>query len=124
VRNPHCAVTTGRNDLAEGVDLVVEGVAAEVSDVAERRHVADAYESKYGLRVAAPEGTWFGLGDAIRGGNVLLYRITPAIAFGFGKGRLFSQTQWSFSSPSHDDAMSSQASDPGHSLDDASDPVA
>lgn len=27
-QNPHCILTTGRNDLADGVDLVVEGDAA------------------------------------------------------------------------------------------------
>lgn len=96
-QNPHCILTTGRNELADGVDLVVEGVAAGVSDGAERRRVADTFESKYGPRFTAPEGTWFGLGDGIRDGTALLYRVAPAVAFGFGKGRLFSQTRWSFS---------------------------
>src|SRR3981081_4741332 len=41
-------------------------------------------------------GTWFGLGDAIRAGDVLLYRATPTTVFGFGKGRQFSQTRWRF----------------------------
>jgi hypothetical protein len=27
----------------------------------------------------------------------LLYRVTPSTAFGFGKGRQFSQTRWCFS---------------------------
>jgi len=42
------------------------------------------------------EGTWFGLGDPIRAGDVLLYRATPTTVFGFGKGRQFSQTRWRF----------------------------
>jgi uncharacterized pyridoxamine 5'-phosphate oxidase family protein len=65
-QNPHCALTTGRNDLDDGVDLVVEGAAVKVSDDAELRSVADAYESKYGPQITAPEGTWFGLGDTIQ----------------------------------------------------------
>ena len=76
---------------------MVEGVAAKVNDDAELRRVADTYESKYGSRITAPEGTWFGLGDAIRGGSVLVYRVVPLTAFGFGKGPQFSQTRWRFS---------------------------
>jgi general stress protein 26 len=93
--NPHCVLTTGRNRL-EGVDLVVEGAAARVTDAAELRSVADTYESKYGAHFT-PGGAWFGLGDEIRGGGVLLYRVVPSTAFGFGKGRRFSQTRWRFS---------------------------
>jgi hypothetical protein len=96
-RNPQCIVTTGRNTLDDGVDLVVEGEAAKVSDEAELRSVADTFELKYGARFTAPEGIWFGLGDAIRGGDTLLYRVAPATAFGFGKGTQFSQTRWRFS---------------------------
>jgi nitroimidazol reductase NimA-like FMN-containing flavoprotein (pyridoxamine 5'-phosphate oxidase superfamily) len=95
-QNPHCVLTTGRNTLDDGMDLVVGGEAATVRDAAELGRVVDTYESKYGARFTSPEGTWFGLGDAIRGGDVLVYRVTPTIAFGFGKGT-FSQTRWRFS---------------------------
>ncbi|MHB8274789.1 MAG: pyridoxamine 5'-phosphate oxidase family protein [Dermatophilaceae bacterium] len=94
-RNPLCAVATGRNSL-EGLDLVVEGAAAAVSDGNERQLVADTFESKYGSHFTAPEGTWFGLGDAIRGGDALVYRVTPSTAFGFGKGEQYSQTRFRF----------------------------
>jgi len=94
--NAHCVLTTGRNTLDDGIDLVVEGEAAKVSDKAEFGRVADTYESKYGAHFMAPEGTWFGLGDAIRSGDVLVYRVAPSTAFGFGKGTQFSQTRWRF----------------------------
>lgn len=94
-QNPHCVLTTGRNTL-DGLDLVVEGEAARVSDETELRSVADTYESKYGPRLTAPGGTWFGLGDAIRDGNALVYRVDPLTAFGFAKGTSFSQTRWGF----------------------------
>jgi hypothetical protein len=94
-QNPHCILTTGCNSL-EGRDLVVEGDAAKVSDVAELRSVADTYEAKYGAHFTAPEGTWHGLGDAIRRGEVPVYRVIPATAFGFAKGKQFSQTRWRF----------------------------
>jgi hypothetical protein len=94
--NAHCVLTTGSNGL-DGLDVVVEGDAAKVSDSTELASVADALESKYGTEFTAPEGTWFGLGDAIRRGDVLLYRVAPVTAFGFGKRPLYSQTRWSFS---------------------------
>ncbi len=94
--NAGCVLTTGRNGL-DGLDLVVEGHAVAVGDAAERRSVADTFESKYGPHFEAPDGTWAGLGDAIRDGEVLLYRVAPSVAFGFGKGSQYSQTRWRFS---------------------------
>jgi nitroimidazol reductase NimA-like FMN-containing flavoprotein (pyridoxamine 5'-phosphate oxidase superfamily) len=94
--NPHCTLTTGRNTLDESLDVVVEGQAAKVSDEAELRQVANAYESKYGKHLTAPEGTWFGLGDTIRRGEALVYRVTPRTLFGFARGEQFSQTRWRF----------------------------
>ena len=96
-QNPHCVLTTGHNGLDENLDLVVEGEAATVDNEAELRRVADTYEAKYGPHLTAPEGTWFGLGDAIRRGDALVYRVAPSTAFGFGKGKQFSQTRWRFS---------------------------
>jgi nitroimidazol reductase NimA-like FMN-containing flavoprotein (pyridoxamine 5'-phosphate oxidase superfamily) len=95
-QNKQCVLTTGRNGLDDSLDLVVEGSAEKVGDHSERRRVAGAYESKYGRHFTAPEGTWADLGDAIRGGDVMLYRVVPTIVLGFGKGRQFSQTRWRF----------------------------
>ena len=95
-QNQQCIVTTGSNKL-EGLDLVIEGEAATVSDEPELRAVADTYESKYGTHLTAREGTWFGLGDAIRNGEALVYRVAPSTAWGFAKGKVFSQTRWAFS---------------------------
>jgi hypothetical protein len=83
--------------VLERLDVVVEGDAASVSHAAELARVADAYESKYGSHFTAPEGTWFGLGEAIRRGEVLFDRVTPSTAFGFGNGTPYSQTRWRFS---------------------------
>jgi general stress protein 26 len=96
--NPRCILTTGRNDL-DGLDVVVEGEATAVHDTAELGRVADTYESKY-REPTQPSGTWFGLGDAIRAGTSLVYRVPPATAFGFAKGESFSQTRWRFPRPS------------------------
>ena len=94
-QNRHCALTTGSNQL-DGLDLVVEGEATPVDDNTELRAVADIFEAKYGAHLTALEGTWFGLGNAIRHREVLVYRLDPTTAFGFGKGASFSQTRWRF----------------------------
>lgn len=94
-QNAHCILTTGSNAL-DGLDLVVEGDAANESDAAELGRVAGAYEAKY-AQVTEPGGTWFGLADGIRGGSVLVYRVAPSKVLGFAKGGPFSQTRWDFS---------------------------
>ena len=94
--NPRCILTTGSNTL-DGLDLVVEGTAELVADPALLKRVADTYESKYGPHFTSPQGTWSGLGGAIRGAEIPLYRVAPETAFGFGKGGIYSQTRWVFS---------------------------
>lgn len=94
--NRHCVLTTGQNTL-EGLDLVIEGTAERVSDPGELGRIADTYESKYGAHFVEPDGTWSGLGDAIRRAEVLVYRVAPETGFGFGKLGRFSQTRWTFS---------------------------
>ena len=93
--NCNCVLTTGQSTL-DGLDLVIEGTAEAVSDHAELGRVANTYETKYGPHFVAPNGTWSGLGDAIRRAEVLVYRVAPVTVFGFGKGGRFSQTRWSF----------------------------
>jgi hypothetical protein len=93
--NQHCVLTTGQNIL-DGLDLVLEGTAEAVGDRAQLEHVAASYESKYGLHFSSPDGTWSGLADAIRRGDVPVYRVTPVTVFGFGKGVVYSQTRWTF----------------------------
>lgn len=85
--NANCILTTGRNDLEDGLDVVLEGEATPVSDKAQLDRVAGAFELKYGSHLTAPAGTWFGLADAIRAEGAVLYRVVPSTIFGFGKGR-------------------------------------
>lgn len=96
--NANCILTTGRNVLDEGLDVVLEGEAAPVGDEVELDRVAGAFELKYGALFTEPAGTWFGLGDAIRTEVAVLYRVVPTTIFGFGKGTdKYSQTRWRFS---------------------------
>lgn len=94
-RNAHCILTTGCNMLnEEGLDLVVEGEAVRLTDESKLQRVTDAYESKYG-------SDWhFDVRDGAFGGNegniALVFEVAPTMAFGFGKGGVFSQTRWQF----------------------------
>ena len=81
--NSHCALITGSNTLVI-LDLVLEGDASEVTE-SERRHVADCFESKYGAHFVAPEGTWSGLGDAMRNGDGVLCQVAVSRVFGSKK---------------------------------------
>jgi hypothetical protein len=97
--NSHCILTTGANTLDDGIDVVVEGDARKVTATAELGSVADAYESKYGAHFTDPEGTWFGLGDSMRRGETLVYRVAPVTVLGFAKGEEYTQTRWRFVRP-------------------------
>src|SRR5919199_6565363 len=47
VRNPRVALTTGCNRWKEGLDVVVEGVAARVTDETRLRALAALWHTKY-----------------------------------------------------------------------------
>ena len=93
-RNAHCVLSTGSNALDEGLDVMVEGDAARVSDEDVLQRVAELYEAKYGSdwRFAVRDGAFHG-----NDGNVaLVFEVAPTTAFGFGRGKSFSQTRWRF----------------------------
>lgn len=93
--NDRTVMTTGTNRL-DGLDITIEGPATLVTAEPERRAAAEAYERKYGHHLTSTDGAWHGLGDAIRTGEVLLYRIDPVVVFAFGKGAVYSQTRYRF----------------------------
>ncbi|MFI2030453.1 pyridoxamine 5'-phosphate oxidase family protein [Streptomyces buecherae] len=95
--DPHCALTTGRNALTEGLDIVAEGVAERVTDPALLEEVIAAHEAKYGDHMTSPDGTFFGMADGIRKGEVLVFGLAPDTAYGFGRdGGVYSHTRWTF----------------------------
>jgi hypothetical protein len=91
--NPHCVVTTGRNQIDEGLDVIVEGDAVRVRDDAHLTSVAGAYEAKYGSEwhFDVKDGSF-----AHEAGEAWVFAIAPAKVFGFGKGEPFSQTRYRF----------------------------
>jgi hypothetical protein len=88
--NSQCAVTTGCNVL-EGLDVIVEGEAVQVSDESRLQQLADMYALKYGWHYTVQDGAFNG-----DGGRAIVYEVAPVKAFGFGKGETSSQTRWRF----------------------------
>ncbi|MFI1279521.1 pyridoxamine 5'-phosphate oxidase family protein [Streptomyces sp. NPDC020858] len=93
----HCALTTGGNSLTEGLDLVIEGTAEQVADRAVLEEVIAAFETKYGHHMTSPEGTFHGMGDAIRKGDDMVFAVAPGTAYGFGRDDgVYTHTRWTF----------------------------
>ena len=91
--NPQCILTTGRNYLNDGLDLVVEGEAVRVTDDSRLQLLADSYETKYG-------GDWhFDVRDGAfqhDAGTALVFEVSPTTAYGFQRNP-YSHTRWRFS---------------------------
>jgi Pyridoxamine 5'-phosphate oxidase len=90
--NRYVIVTAG-NSGWDGMDVILEGQAEDVTDVDRLRALVDAYRKKYDdlfeFRLVNGEFT-------APGGPVLVYDVRARKAFGFTKGDLFSQTRWRF----------------------------
>ncbi|MGW0478108.1 pyridoxamine 5'-phosphate oxidase family protein [Nonomuraea sp. NPDC003214] len=89
--NQRCALTTGASALREGLDLVVEGVAAQVSDPGLLHALAAAYVAKYGeeWRFEVRDGAF----HSEEGGRALVFEVAPDKVLGFRKGD-YAQTRW------------------------------
>ena len=76
------ALTTGNNSWNSGLDVVVEGTAARVTDRDTLHRIADAYETKYG------DDWLFDVGDGVfdtSGHVAAVFRIEPAKVLAFAK---------------------------------------
>ncbi len=93
-RNTNVVVTTG-TDAFEGLDVVLEGEAIRVTDQATLERLAAAYLPKYDRSFVheARDGELYTEGDQ---SPVLAFEVRATKAFGFGKGREFSQTRYQF----------------------------
>jgi nitroimidazol reductase NimA-like FMN-containing flavoprotein (pyridoxamine 5'-phosphate oxidase superfamily) len=91
--NPQVALTTGTNRWKEGLDLVVEGAAVQVTDDARLRTLADLWRDKYsGDWDFGVEAGMFRHGD---GGAAAVFEVAPTKVLAFAKGR-FAQTRFRF----------------------------
>jgi general stress protein 26 len=82
--NPHVVLTTGCNTWDHGLDVVVEGLAAQVTDDALLARLATAWAAKW-------DGRWRyeahgGLFHHPGGGDALVYAVRPSKVLAFGKG--------------------------------------
>jgi PPOX class probable F420-dependent enzyme len=92
--NPSVAMTTGRNDLHGGLDLVVEGTAERVTDDDLLHTLADSYVAKYGeeWRFDVGDGVFRHTDDV---GGAWVFAVRARTAYGFGK-EPYSHTRWTF----------------------------
>jgi nitroimidazol reductase NimA-like FMN-containing flavoprotein (pyridoxamine 5'-phosphate oxidase superfamily) len=92
-RDARCTITTS----TPGIDLVVQGRAARVSDDARLRNVAAAYATKYDWHVDVCDGAFYGEGAPTAGPPPYdVYEITPTTIFAFGTTESFGATRWRF----------------------------
>jgi len=91
--NPHVILTTGCNHWEEGLDVVVEGDAVQVTDDDMLQRLAVAWATRW-------NGQWqFQVHDGSfqhpSGGTALVFSVTPTKVFAFAKGH-FSHTRHQF----------------------------
>jgi pyridoxine/pyridoxamine 5'-phosphate oxidase len=76
------ALTTGNNTWAQGLDVVVEGIAVRITEHDALQRLADAYEAKYGSVWHFDVGDdGFGTGED----TAAVFRIEPAKVLAFAK---------------------------------------
>lgn len=91
--NPHCVLTTGTNQFRSGLDVVVEGVAARVTERAQLRRLAAIWESKLDWTFEAVDG---GFREPGLRTTALVFRVAPTKVLAFSKGTPYSQTRYRF----------------------------
>ncbi|TDD17266.1 pyridoxamine 5'-phosphate oxidase family protein [Nonomuraea diastatica] len=88
------AVTTGNNHWTQGLDVVVEGTAAVVTDPGALRGIASAFDDKYGAdaswRLEVVDGV-----AQVAGHPAVVLRVDPAKVLAFGKAP-HAQTRYRF----------------------------
>jgi hypothetical protein len=93
--NPHVVMTTGCNRWDQGLDIVVEGVAARVTDDAVLSRVAPVFTSKWDGRwqFIARDGCFR---DDEGRGEATVFSVTPVKVFAHAKGDPFGATTHKF----------------------------
>jgi general stress protein 26 len=94
-RNEHVILMTGCNQWDEGLDVVVEGDAALVTDDEMLERLADAWTSKWDgrWRYEARSGAFHHQGQDL--GEAKVFSVTPSKILAFGKGK-FTHTRHRF----------------------------
>jgi len=92
--NSHVLLTVADRRWEDGLDVVVEGEAVQVSDEATLRRLAQAWTAKWDGRweYQVRDGAFH---DDHPGGEALVFRVTPGKVLAFGKGT-FTHTSYRF----------------------------
>lgn len=90
--NPYVILSTGCNQWDDALDVVVEGEAMRVTDVATLERLATAWKTKW-------DGRWrFEVGDSgfasEEGGPALVFSVEPSKVLAFARGDLFYNTRY------------------------------
>ena len=96
--NAQCILTTGTNQLRSGLDVVVEGSAARVTNKAKLQRLAALWKSKLDWPFEVGDGAFH---DGA-GRTGLVFGIKPTKVLAFGKGEPFSQTRYCFDATRRD----------------------
>jgi nitroimidazol reductase NimA-like FMN-containing flavoprotein (pyridoxamine 5'-phosphate oxidase superfamily) len=91
--SPRVALITGCSTWNEGLDIVVEGDAVQVTDDARLARLAQAWSAKWDGRwqYQARDGRF----HHPQGGDALVYAVAPSRVLAFGKGH-FTHTSYRF----------------------------
>jgi general stress protein 26 len=89
--NPNCILTTGTNQLHSGLDVVVEGAAARVTDNAQLRQLAALWKSKLDWDFQVGDGEF----RDPEGRHGLVFAVAPTKVLAFGKDP-YTQTRYRF----------------------------
>ena len=93
--NPQVVMTTGGNQWDRGLDVMVEGKAAQVTDDAILERVARAFTTKMG-RAAAVRAQGGAFRDPAGDGEAMVFSVTPTKVFAHAKGDPFGATTHRF----------------------------
>lgn len=91
--NPRCALTTGSNSYRSGLDVVVEGTAAQVNNEATLFRLAKMWRDKLGWSFEVVDGQFQDPGIADHRAPV--FAVTPTKVLAFSKAP-YSQTRYTF----------------------------
>jgi general stress protein 26 len=104
-RDPRCVLTTGSDRFLSGLDVVVEGSAARVTDESLLQRLAELWQAKLDWPYEVVDGAFRDRSSEVAGaefdgqGIAHVFAVAPSKVLAFGKGEPFSQTRYRFASP-------------------------
>jgi general stress protein 26 len=90
--NDHVVLTTGTPAFKQGLDVVVEGEAARVTEVSRLQRLAELWNEKLEWPFEAVDGGFRDASDSQ--GIAHVFAVVPTKVLAFGKGEPFSQTRF------------------------------